>query len=164
MACGPDGRAGMKPPSDPYHEAVPRREQPGLGALRKRAMGRVAKVLAVLIVARGLLPIGPARAAEEESRGAFPDEMRGMVVIRLPFGGGSVVSAPRVGFDFHMQNRSELDYLEENRDPETGRRLPEIDAGRMRTWPFDPPVFRLPEERPGEPEPDAPRAAPRHRG
>ena len=127
-------------------------------------MGRVVKVLAVLILAQGLLGSGPSLAAEEESRGDFPDEMRGMVILRLPFGGDSIFSAPRLGFDFQIQNSSELDYLEEKYDPETGRRLPEIDAGSMRTWSLDRPVFDLPEERPDEPSPGETPSKPPHLG
>lgn len=120
-------------------------------------MRRVAIIVAALITAQALLGSGPAAAAEENPSGQFPDEVRGMVILRLPFGGNSIFSAPRMGFDFHMQNRSDLDYFEESYDPETGRRLPEVDAGSVRTWPLDPPVFDLPEEMQGEREPNDPR-------
>ena len=119
-------------------------------------MGRKALVLAALISAQALLGSGPAMAAEANPGGQFPNEVRGMLVLKLPFGGASIFSAPRMGFDFHMQNRSDFDYLKESYDPDTGRRLPEIDAGRTRTWPFDPPEFVLPDEMQGEPDEQRP--------
>ena len=113
-------------------------------------MGWKALVLAALISAQAL----PVAAAEPDSHGESTNEVRGMVVLRWPFGGDSTFSAPRMGFDFHMQNRSDFDYLKQSHDPETGRRLPEIDAGRMRTWPLDSPDVVRPDERPGERAPD----------
>ena len=117
-------------------------------------MGRVARVMAMLISTQLLQGPGPATAGESDSRDGFPDEMRGMVVLRLPFSGASIFSAPRVGFDFRMGNHSDLADLEVKYDPQTGRRLPEIDASSMRTWPIDLPEFDLPDAAPGEPQPN----------
>ena len=117
-------------------------------------MGWKAFVLAALISAQAFLGNGPAAAAEVNPHGESSKEVRGMVVLRLPFGGDSIFSAPRMGFDFHMQNRSDFDYLRESYDPDTGRRLPETDAGSMRTWPLESPDVVLPDENPGERAPD----------
>jgi hypothetical protein len=117
-------------------------------------MGRKALVLAALIAAQALLGSGPAAAAEPDPHGESASEVRGMVILRWPFGGDSILSAPRMGFDFHMRNRSDFDYLKQSYDPETGRRLPEVDAGSMRTWPLDSPEVVLPDETPGERAPD----------
>ncbi len=86
--------------------------------------------------------------------------MRGMLVLKLPFGGAKTFSAPLLGFDFQMQRHSDLDYLKESYDPETGRRLPEVDAGSMRTWSLDPPEFILPDEAQDEPETHEPQDKP----
>jgi hypothetical protein len=98
---------------------------------------------------QALLGSGSAQAADERSS---PYEMRGMLVLKLPFGGAKSFSAPRLGFDFQMQRKSDLDYLEESYDPETGRRLPEIDTDGSRTWTLDPPEFILPDEAQDESE------------
>ncbi len=71
-----------------------------------------------------------------------------MFVLKLPFGGGNTFSAPRVGFEFHMQRRSDLDYLKESRDPQTGRRLPEVDSDGIRTWSIEDLEFTLPQDQP----------------
>ena len=68
----------------------------------------------------------------------------------------AIGSAPRLGFDNHMQQKSDYDHLKESYDSQTGRRLPEIDTGRMRTWQFDPPEFLLPDEQQGRPDPIEP--------
>lgn len=117
-------------------------------------MGWMALVLAALISALALLGSGPATAAEADRNGESSNDVRGMVVLRLPFGGGSIFSAPRMGFDFDMRNRSDYDHLRQSYDPDTGRRLPEIDAGRMRTWPLESPDVVLPDEKDGEREPN----------
>ena len=122
-------------------------------------MMRLVKLLAVLVSMHVLLLGGSAQAVDERSSFEPPDQVRGMLVLKLPFGGGKTFSAPRLGFDFQMQRKSDLDYLKESYDPETGRRLPEIDAGSMRTWTLDPPEFILPDEAQDEPkahEPDNP--------
>jgi len=117
-------------------------------------MGRVARVMAMLISTQLLLGPGPATAGESDARDGLPKQMRGMVVLRLPFSGSSIFSAPRVGFDFRMGNHSDLADLEVKYDPQTGRRLPEIDASSMRTWPFELPEFNLPDEAPDKPQPN----------
>ena len=81
----------------------------------------------------------------------FHCDMRGMFVLKWPFGSAES-SAPRVGFDFDMQRKSDLDYLKEDRDPRTGERLPEIDASNMRTWSLDGPEYTLPKDREGHPD------------
>ncbi len=115
-------------------------------------MMRLVKLLAVLVSVHVLLQGGTAQAADDRSSFEPPDQVRGMLVLKLPFGGAKTFSAPRLGFDFQMQRKSDLDYLKESYDPETGRRLPEIDAGSMRTWTLDPPEFILPDEAHDEPE------------
>ena len=117
--------------------------------VRTCAMTRLATLVAVLISMQALLGSGSAQAADERSS---PYEMRGMLVLKLPFGGAKSFSAPRLGFDFQMQRKSDLDYLEESYDPETGRRLPEIDTDGSRTWTLDPPEFILPDEAQDESE------------
>ena len=109
-------------------------------------------LVAVLISMQAFLGSGLVQAADERSSFEPPDEVRGMLVLKLPFGGSKTFSAPRLGFDFQMQRKSDLDYLKESYDPETGRRLPETDAGSMRTWTLDPPEFILPDKAQDEPE------------
>ena len=117
-------------------------------------MLRLVIVGVAIIVTQVLLYSGAAHAQGDPSSLNSRDDMRGMFVLRWPFGGtGS--SAPRVGFDFEMQRRSDLDYLNENRDPKTGQRLPEIDASSMRTWSLEEPEFTLPKDRQGKPDIDA---------
>ena len=122
-------------------------------------MKRLTTLVAVLISMQAFLGSGLVQAAGERSSFEPPDQVRGMLVLKLPFGGGKSFSAPRLGFDFQMQRKSDLDYLKESYDPETGRRLPEIDAGSVRTWTLDPPEFILPDEAQDDPkahEPDNP--------
>lgn len=119
-------------------------------------MTRLAILFAVLISGQALLGSGLARAADEWPSSDLPYEARGMIILKLPFGGPKASSAPRLGFDFQMQRRNDFDYLKESYDPETGRRLPEIDTGTMRTWKIDPPEFLLPDEEQGEPNPIEP--------
>ncbi len=115
-------------------------------------MTRLTTLVAVLISMQAFLGSGLVQAADERSSFEPPDQVRGMLVLKLPFGGGKSFSAPRLGFDFQMQRKSDLDYLKESYDPETGRRLPEIDAGSMRTWTLEPPEFILPDKAQDEPE------------
>ena len=123
-------------------------------------MFRQAFVVAAIISVQVLLHSGTARAGDDQSSFEPTDEMRGMLVLKLPFGGAKTFSAPRLGFDFQMQRHSDLDYLKESYDPETGRRLPEVDAGSMRTWSLDPPEFILPDEAQDEPETHEPQDKP----
>ncbi len=123
-------------------------------------MMRLVKLLAVLVSMHVLLLGGSAQAVDERSSFEPPDQVRGMLVLKLPFGGGKTFSAPRLGFDFQMQRKSDLDYLKESYDPETGRRLPEIDTGSMRTWTLDPPEFILSDEAQDEPETHEPQDKP----
>ncbi len=51
-------------------------------------MMRLVKLLAVLVSMHVLLQGSLAQAADEQSSFAPPDEMRGMLVLKLPFGGG----------------------------------------------------------------------------
>ena len=126
----------------------------------KHEMMRLVKLLAVLISMHVLLQGSSAHAADERSSFEPPDEIRGMLVLKLPFGGAKTFSAPRLGFDFQMQRKSDLDYLKESYDPETGRRLPEIDTGGMRTWTLDLPDFILPDKAQDEPETHEPHHKP----
>jgi hypothetical protein len=87
-----------------------------------------------------------------------------MFVLKFPIRGAETFSAPRVGFDFQMQRKRDLDYLKESRDPETGRRRPEIDMGSMRTWSVEGQEFTLPDELQGEPENKEPQGQPLHSG
>ena len=119
-------------------------------------MFRWAFVVAAIVSMQVLLHSGAAQAGDDQSSSESRDEARGMFVLKWPFGG----AAPRVGFDFQMQRKRDLDYLKESYDPETGRRLPEIDAGSMRTWPLDPPEYILPDEEQAEPEPYGPQNEP----
>jgi hypothetical protein len=121
-------------------------------------MMRLVKVLAVIASMHALLQGGTAQAAAERSSLEPRDEIRGMLVLKLPFGGTKTFSAPRLGVDFQMQRKSDLDYLKESYDPETGRRFPEIDTDRTRTWTLDPPEFILPDEAQGEPGPQRSRS------
>ena len=123
-------------------------------------MMRLVKLLALLVSMHVLLQGGSVQAADERSTFEPPDEMRGMLVLKLPFGGAKTFAAPRLGFDFQMQRKSDLDYLKESYDPETGRRLPEIDTGGMRTWTLDPPEFILPDEAQDELETHEPQDKP----
>lgn len=122
-------------------------------------MKRLAFLCVALVAWQAVLGTAGAWAADDRSSSDLPGEMRGMIVLKFPFGGTETSSSPRLGFDFQMQQKkSEYDYLKERQDPETGRRLPEIDTGTMRTWQIDPPVVVGPEEKPaGRPEPAEPR-------
>ncbi len=119
-------------------------------------MKRLTTLVAVAISMQAFLGSGLVQAADERSSFEPPDQVRGMLVLKLPFGGGKTFSTPRLGFDFQMQRKSDLDYLKESYDPETGRRLPEIDAGSMRTWTLDPPELILPDKAQDEPETQEP--------
>ena len=88
---------------------------------------------ALALAAQLVMGLGPASAAEGDSPDEFPEDVRGMVVLKLPFGGSSIFSSPRMGFDFQVQNRSEYDRLNHRYDPQTGRRLPDMEADRVRT-------------------------------
>ena len=127
-------------------------------------MLRLAIVIAVTISMQVLLHSGVAHAGDDPSSLNSRDDMRGMFVLKWPFGGTEGSSAPRVGFDFQMQRKSDLDYLEESRDPETGAWLPEFDADSVRTWPLEEPEFILPDELQGEPEDEEPQGEPLHSG
>ena len=119
-------------------------------------MVRQGLVFALLISFQAALGTGAAQAADGGVSSDLPGEVRGMIVLKLPFGGPKVSSAPRFGFDFQMQQKSDYDYLNDSHDPETGRRLPEFDAGGTRTWQFDPPEVILPDDERGLPDPIEP--------
>lgn len=115
-------------------------------------MLRVITVIATIFAAQLLLG-GTARAGDEfSSFDPKSNSMRGLFVLRLPFGGANSSYAPRVGFDFRVQENSDLDYHRAGHDPETGRRLPEVDASRVRTWTLERPDITLPDNTPGKPE------------
>ena len=120
-------------------------------------MFRRAFVVAAIVSWQVLLHSGGARAGDDQSFSEPRDEARGMFILKFPFGGEKTFSAPRVGFDFQMERKSDLDYLKDSYDPETGRRLPEVDTGSMRTWSLEPPEYSLPDEEQGESEPYGPR-------
>ena len=103
-------------------------------------MLRLATLFALLISWQVVLGPSSAQAADGETSSDLPGEVRGMIVLKLPFGGPRNSSAPRLGFD-----------------PQTGRRLPGIDASRARTWQLDPPEFLLPDDEQGRPDPIEPR-------
>lgn len=131
-----------------YFQPDPYRRQ----ETRVSAMLRVITVIGTLIAVQPLLD-GPARAGDEISPfDPKSNSMRGLFVLRLPFGGATSSFEPRVGFDFHMEQNSDRDYRRAGQDPRTGRRIPEIDASRMRTWTFEQPDIALPDDRPGEPK------------
>lgn len=102
-------------------------------------------ILATTMLALQLLLHSHVAWAEPSSLNAR-DEVRGMLVLKLPFGRGNAFSAPRVGFEFQMQRKSDLDYLKESRDPQTGQRLPEVDTGGIRTWSIEELEFTLPRD------------------
>ena len=114
-------------------------------------MKRLAFLCVALVAWQAVLGPAGAWAADDRDSSDLPGEVRGMIVLKFSFGGTQTSSSPRLGFDFQMQQKSEYDYLKERHDPETGRRLPEIDTGTMRTWQIDPPVIVRPEEKPTEP-------------
>lgn len=114
-------------------------------------MLRVITVIGAIFAAQLLLG-GPARAGDEfSSFDPKNNSMRGLFVLRFPFGGTDSSYEPRVGLDLHMGQTSDLDYHKAGHDPRTGRRLPEIDASRMRTWTLERPDIILPDDTPGEP-------------
>ena len=117
-------------------------------------MLRLAVVFSLIISCQALA--GAARAADGLTSSDLTGEARGMVVLKLPFGGGQSFSTPRLGFDFQMNKKSDYDYFKDYRDPETGRRLPEVDAGGVRTWQLDPPDFLRPDGAPDRPGPIPP--------
>ena len=114
-------------------------------------MFRLAIVGAAIISVQALLHSGEVQAQDDPSSLNSREDMRGMFLLKWPFG-ATESSAPRVGFDFEMQRKSDLDYLRENRDPMTGSRIPEIDTGSMRTWSLEEPEFTLPEDLQNEPD------------
>ncbi len=114
-------------------------------------MLRLAILGATIFATLVLMHSGEVHAQDDPSSLNSRDDMRGMFVLRWPFG-RTETAAPRVGFDFEMQRRSDLDHLNENRDPTTGQRLPEIDAGSIRTWSLEEPEFTLPGDRHGNPD------------
>ena len=114
-------------------------------------MNRLAIFGAAIIATQVLLTSGVAHSQDKSSSLNSRDDMRGMFVLKWPFGSAES-SAPRVGFDFDMQRKSDLDYLKEDRDPRTGERLPEIDASNMRTWSLEEPEYTLPKDREGQPD------------
>ena len=127
-------------------------------------MFRQAFVVAAIISVQVLLHSGAARAGDDQSSIEPRDEVRGMLVLKWPFGGDKTFSAPRMGFDFQMQRKSDLDYLRESYDPDTGRRLPEVDTDNTRTWSLEGPEFTLPDELQGEPESEEPQVRHMHSG
>ncbi len=115
-------------------------------------MLRMIAVIGTIFAVQALFG-GPARAGDEfSSFDSNSQSLRGLFVIRLPFGRTDSAYAPRVGFDFHMEQNPEFDYHKAHFDPDTGRRLPEVDAGGVRTWTLEGPAFTLPDDRRGEPE------------
>lgn len=108
--------------------------------------GRVIRT-ALLAAAISLLALqsGAARAGDEDSSLDPRDDLRGMFVFKLPIGGGQVFSAPRVGLDIQMNRSSDFGRLKASRDPYTGRRLPDVDTGRVRTWSLEKPQFTFPQ-------------------
>ena len=120
-------------------------------------MLRLATLFALLISWQVVLGPSSAQAADGETSSDLPGEVRGMIVLKLPFGGPRNSSAPRLGFDLRMQQKSDDDDLKDRYDPQTGRRLPEIDASRARTWQLDPPEFLLPDDKQGRSDPIEPR-------
>ena len=104
-----------------------------------------------MIATQVLLLGDPTHAQDNSFSLNSRDDMRGMFVLKWPFGRAES-SAPRVGFDFDIQRKSDLDYLKQDRDPRTGQRLPEVDASSMRTWSLEGPGFTLPEDREDQPD------------
>lgn len=100
---------------------------------------------AFLAAAISLLALqsGAARAGDEDSALDPRDDLRGMFVFKLPIGGGKIFSAPRVGLDIRMNRGDDFGRLKASRDPYTGRRLPDVDTGRVRTWSLEKPQFDL---------------------
>lgn len=117
---------------------------------------RLGIVFTLILCVQAALATGAAWAADDRSSSDLPGEVRGMIVLKLPFGGPEVSPAPRFGFDLQMQQKSDYDYLKENYDAKTGRRLPEIDVGRTRTWRLGPPDFMLPDDAESRPVPIEP--------
>jgi hypothetical protein len=124
----------------------------------------LAIVVAATISTQVLLQGGTTRVGDGQPSSEPRDAVRGMFVLKFPIRGAETFSAPRVGFDFQMQRKRDLDYLKESRDPETGRRRPEIDMGSMRTWSVEGQEFTLPDELQGEPENKEPQGQPLHSG
>ncbi len=114
--------------------------------MRQGSMFRLTILVAAMLSMQVLVQSHAAWA--EPSSPDTRDEVRGMFVLKLPFGGGNTFSAPRVGFEFNMQRRSDLDYLKESRDPQTGRRLPEVDSDGIHTWSIEDLEFTLPQDQP----------------
>ena len=103
---------------------------------------------AMIIATQILLISGLAHSQDEFSTPESRYDVRGMFVLRWPFG-RTESSAPRVGFDFEMQRRGDPDYLTEDRDSSTGQLLPQFDAGSVRTWSLEKPEVTLPSGRQG---------------
>ena len=121
--------------------------------------------LTIVLASLAMLLAGAhASAADERLPFGQSDEMRGMFVFKVPFGSDGTLGSPRLGLDLHTKSRGDLDRLERRYDDYTGRRLPDIDADRMRTWSIDPKDYRLPEERRDEREAATPSGPLRPRG
>ena len=75
-------------------------------------MIRLAKLAVVFVPALILLGSSSAWAAEEGFPFGPSDELRGMLVLRLPFGGTETIGTPRLGLDLHMNRRSDLGSIE----------------------------------------------------
>ena len=112
--------------------------------MRRGSTFRLIALATAMLLAQVLLRSHVAWA--EPSSQDDQDEVRGMFVLKLPIGGDEFFSGPRVGFEFQMQRKSDFDHLKESRDPQTGRRLPEVDAGSIRTWSIEELEFILPED------------------
>ena len=102
-------------------------------------------ILAAAIVAIQAANIETAWADEDSSLDPR-DDMRGMFVLKLPFGGPEIISPPRVGLGIQKGQANEFDYRRNRHDSRTGRRLPELDTGSIRTWSVDDLDFSLPED------------------
>jgi len=115
-------------------------------------MLRVITVMGTIFAMQVLLG-GPAWAGDEfSSFDTKSQSLSGLFVLRLPFGGADSSYAPRVGFDINMEQNGDFDYRRARHDPETGQRLPEIDASKMRTWTIERPEITLPDDTHGEPQ------------
>ena len=121
-------------------------------------MSRLVMLFAVVAASHVVLEAGPARAADDGFSSDLSGDVRGMIVFKLPFGGPKVSSTPRWGFDLQMNRRGDYEDLEDTYDPRTGRRLPSIDPGGMRTWTIDPGDVIFPDAAPDRPDSDGRRS------
>lgn len=104
----------------------------------------------MMVAAMIALQIAAAQAGDEASSFDPRDNMRGAFVLKFPFGVGESFSSARVGLDVRMEQKSDLDYLRERYDPETGRYRSEVDTDSVRTWSLDGLEFTLPDHLQGK--------------